>query len=77
MKTLILPVCSILLGVGCSSSGGDDTSEPEFLLTQNPIQAPAADALAMRQAGADLVQLYTAFIYRGPSFVAELADTLS
>jgi len=32
-----------------------------------------ADAQAMRQAGATLVQIYTGFIYRGPVLVRELA----
>ncbi|MDQ2736289.1 MAG: quinone-dependent dihydroorotate dehydrogenase, partial [Pseudomonadota bacterium] len=30
----------------------------------------AADALAKRQAGADIVQIYTGFIYRGPTLVS-------
>ncbi len=36
-----------------------------------------ADALAKRQAGADLVQLYTGFIYRGPGLVPEAAKSLA
>lgn len=36
----------------------------------------AADALAMRRAGADLVQLYTGLIYRGPALIAEVASAL-
>ncbi len=32
------------------------------------------DAQAMRRAGADLIQLYTALIYRGPRLVKELID---
>jgi len=36
-----------------------------------------ADALAKRQAGADLVQIYTGFIYRGPELVTEAARALS
>lgn len=32
----------------------------------------AADALAMREAGASLVQVYTGFIYRGPGLVGEI-----
>jgi dihydroorotate dehydrogenase len=32
----------------------------------------AADAQALRDAGADLIQLYTGLIYRGPALVAEL-----
>jgi len=35
-----------------------------------------ADARARREAGADLVQIYTGFIYRGPALVAECADAL-
>jgi len=35
-----------------------------------------ADARAKREAGADLVQLYTGFIYRGPSLIAEAARAL-
>ena len=34
----------------------------------------AADASAMRAAGADLVQVYTGLIYRGPALVNELID---
>ncbi len=36
----------------------------------------AADALAKRQAGADLIQVYTGLIYRGPSLVTEVARAL-
>jgi dihydroorotate dehydrogenase len=36
----------------------------------------AAGALAMRSAGADLVQIYTGFIYRGPALIRELIDAL-
>ena len=36
-----------------------------------------ADALARRQAGADLVQLYTGLIYRGPALVHEAARALA
>ncbi len=38
--------------------------------------ACAEDARAMRAAGADLVQLYTGLIYRGPGIVPELATAL-
>ncbi|MEY4083013.1 MAG: hypothetical protein RL483_382 [Pseudomonadota bacterium] len=37
----------------------------------------AADGLAMREAGADLVQIYTGLIYRGPALVYELAERLA
>jgi dihydroorotate dehydrogenase len=33
----------------------------------------AADALAKRDAGADVVQIYTGLIYRGPALVDEIA----
>jgi dihydroorotate dehydrogenase len=36
-----------------------------------------ADALAKRQAGADLVQIYTGLIYRGPALVHEAAQALA
>ena len=36
-----------------------------------------SDALAKRQAGADLVQIYTGLIYRGPALVHEVAQTLA
>ena len=36
----------------------------------------AADALAKRAAGADLVQIYTGLIYRGPALVTEVAQAL-
>ncbi|HEY2977127.1 MAG TPA: quinone-dependent dihydroorotate dehydrogenase, partial [Burkholderiaceae bacterium] len=35
-----------------------------------------ADAQAKRAAGADLVQVYTGFIYRGPVLVSEAARAL-
>jgi len=35
------------------------------------------DALARRQAGADLLQIYTGLIYRGPGIVAECAQALA
>jgi dihydroorotate dehydrogenase len=38
--------------------------------------ASAADARTLRQAGADLVQAYTAMVYRGPRLVHELAQAL-
>ena len=38
--------------------------------------ASAADARQLRQAGADLVQLYTAMIYQGPRLVRELVAAL-
>ena len=34
----------------------------------------AADALEKRQAGADLVQVYTGLVYRGPSLVREIVE---
>jgi dihydroorotate dehydrogenase len=36
-----------------------------------------ADALAMRQAGADLVQIYTGLIYRGPALINEVLRALT
>ena len=35
-----------------------------------------ADAVAKREAGADLVQIYTGFIYAGPPLVTEAARAL-
>jgi dihydroorotate dehydrogenase len=35
-----------------------------------------ADALARFDAGADLIQLYTGFIYRGPGIIAQICRTL-
>jgi dihydroorotate dehydrogenase len=37
----------------------------------------AADALAKRAAGADLVQIYTGFIYKGPDLVGQAARALA
>ena len=34
------------------------------------------DALAMRRAGADLVQVYTGLIYKGPGLIAEIARAM-
>jgi dihydroorotate dehydrogenase len=39
------------------------------------IDSPAA-ALAMREAGADLVQLYTALVYQGPALVRAITRAL-
>ena len=36
-----------------------------------------ADAAKKHEAGADLVQVYTGFIYRGPPLVAEAARALA
>ena len=36
-----------------------------------------ADARAKREAGADLVQIYTGFIYKGPALVTEVARALA
>ena len=36
----------------------------------------AADALAKRDAGASLVQIYSAFIYQGPRLVRQCVDAL-
>ncbi len=36
-----------------------------------------ADAAERRQAGADLVQIYTGFIYRGPGLIAECSKSLA
>jgi dihydroorotate dehydrogenase len=36
-----------------------------------------ADAAAKRRSGADLVQIYTGFIYRGPPLVGEAARALA
>jgi dihydroorotate dehydrogenase len=38
--------------------------------------ASAADALAKRAAGADIVQIYTGLIYRGPALVRDCAQAL-
>jgi len=35
------------------------------------------DALAKLDAGADLVQIYTGFIYKGPALIAEIAQALA
>lgn len=40
------------------------------------VDSPAS-ALALRAAGADLVQLYTGLVFRGPAFVRECIATLS
>jgi dihydroorotate dehydrogenase len=39
--------------------------------------ASGADALAKIEAGASLVQLYTALIYQGPALLQEIKDTLA
>lgn len=37
----------------------------------------AADAMAKRRAGADLVQVYSGFIYEGPALIRECAEALA
>jgi dihydroorotate dehydrogenase len=37
----------------------------------------AADAMALVRAGADLVQMYTGFIYEGPGVAARIARDLA
>jgi dihydroorotate dehydrogenase len=37
----------------------------------------AGDALARFDAGADLIQLYTGFIYRGPGMIRQICRALS
>ena len=36
----------------------------------------AADAIAMREAGADLLQIYTGMVYRGPALVTQIRKAL-
>ena len=38
--------------------------------------ASGADAVAKREAGADLVQVYTGLIYQGPSLIKEMGEAL-
>ncbi|HVT35786.1 MAG TPA: quinone-dependent dihydroorotate dehydrogenase [Nevskiaceae bacterium] len=49
---------------------------PDFPLIGVGGIADAAAAAERRAAGADLVQIYTGFIYRGPSLIAECAGAL-
>lgn len=49
---------------------------PDFPLVGVGGILSGADALERREAGADLVQIYTGLIYRGPGLVAECAETL-
>ena len=49
---------------------------PEFPLVGVGGILSGDDARARRDAGADLVQIYTGFIYRGPGLVAECARAL-
>jgi dihydroorotate dehydrogenase len=37
----------------------------------------ADDALAMRSAGADLLQIYSGFVYRGPTLITEIVSALA
>ncbi|MGZ5132982.1 MAG: quinone-dependent dihydroorotate dehydrogenase, partial [Caldimonas sp.] len=37
----------------------------------------AADARSKREAGADIVQIYTGFIYKGPELVTQTAKALA
>ncbi|TXI83968.1 MAG: quinone-dependent dihydroorotate dehydrogenase [Cupriavidus sp.] len=50
---------------------------PDFTLVGVGGITSGADALAKREAGADLVQIYTGFIYRGPALVGDCARRIS
>jgi dihydroorotate dehydrogenase len=49
---------------------------PDFTLVGVGGITSGADAEAKRQAGADLVQIYTGFIYQGPSLVRDCAKKI-
>jgi dihydroorotate dehydrogenase len=49
---------------------------PDFPLIGVGGILSGANAAARREAGADLIQIYTGFIYRGPAFIAECARAL-
>ncbi|WP_029923225.1 quinone-dependent dihydroorotate dehydrogenase [Nevskia soli] len=49
---------------------------PDFPLIGVGGILSGADAAARREAGADLVQIYTGFIYRGPGFIGDCARAL-
>ncbi len=49
---------------------------PEYPLIGVGGIVSGADAVERRQAGADLVQIYTGFIYRGPALVGECSNAL-
>lgn len=50
---------------------------PDFPLIGVGGVLSGADARSKRAAGADLIQLYTGFIYRGPALIAECVEELS
>ncbi|MEO6897512.1 MAG: quinone-dependent dihydroorotate dehydrogenase, partial [Caldimonas sp.] len=50
---------------------------PEFPIIGVGGVMSGADAVAKRRAGADLVQIYTGLIYKGPSLVTESARSLA
>jgi dihydroorotate dehydrogenase len=50
---------------------------PDFVLVGVGGIGSASDAQDKRAAGADLVQLYTGFIYRGPGLIADCARALA
>ena len=52
-------------------------SAPRFPLIGVGGVMSGADARAKREAGADLVQIYTGFIYKGPALVTEAARALA
>ena len=49
---------------------------PDFPIIGVGGISSGADAIAMRDAGADLIQVYTALVYRGPKLVKELVTAL-
>jgi len=51
-----------------------ETLGPDFPLIGVGGISSATDALEKRQAGADLVQVYSGLIYRGPALVREIAE---
>ncbi len=54
-----------------------ETLGPEMPIIGVGGVASASDARALRQAGANLVQLYTGLVYQGPGLVRELASALA
>lgn len=50
---------------------------PDFPIIGVGGISSASDAIAMQEAGADLIQLYSALVYRGPKLVEELVAALN
>lgn len=59
----------------CVTRAREILPDSKWILGVGGVSSPA-QALAMRKAGADLIEIYTSFVYQGPGLVSKLAAAL-